>query len=640
MPASIKRFGRRAALCCGTLLACAASLSNAQAAAPATVRAEATRPVAFDVMMPLRNADKLEAFVAAQHDPASPTFHQWLTPAQFGMRFGPETSGVAAVAASLRARGFTVTVQTRSLHVTGTAAQVETNLGTHLLLGRTPDGVTHVMQETSVKLPDEIAATGAQVFSFSPHVAHVHSRIATPRLNPNNRYSDIGAYWFDDLKEAYGYPSILATVTAKDGTTEPYDGTGVTLGVLMSSDIYDADIAAVFDHENWSTISGKPDPTLYARRYINGGATTASPALDEASLDTQEELTGAPGAHVVLYDIPDLSDGNVAAGYIAVDEDNAVDLVSSSFGECELEYTASHNNGVSQLDILQSQHELFLQGNSQGITFLASSGDNAGKECPSTSYYPGFMNGTFQKGVSTPAADTNVTAVGGTNVITGYNQGTLESPYVGENAWSDPEVPNDPYGLNVNASGGFWGAGGGYSQIFAQPKYQTLITTGSTVHRATPDIGMQVGGCPGGISVLDASGTCDGGGIKKDGDGNSQRSYVVVSIGAGTKGGGFFGLIGTSVASPELAGATALLIERKGRLGNLNNYIYELAAKQAAGKGTYFHTSIPGFNGLLDTNLNSTFGLSAGVGTPKVARYVGALGSTPLAGTPQTPSNP
>ena len=217
----MKHFGRKAALCCATLLAGTASASIAQAAAPATVRAEATRPVAFDIMMPLRNADKLEAYVAAQHDPASPTFHQWLTPAQFGMRFGPETSKVAAVAASLRARGFTVAVQTRSLHVTGTAAQVETNMGTHLLLGRTPDGVTHVMQETSVKLPDEIAATGAQVFSFSPHVAHVHSRVATARLNPNNRYSDIGAYWFDDLKEAYGYPSVQATVTARMAPRSP-----------------------------------------------------------------------------------------------------------------------------------------------------------------------------------------------------------------------------------------------------------------------------------------------------------------------------------------------------------------------------------------------------------------------------------
>ena len=636
----MKRFGLKSALCCATLLAGAACAPRAAIAAPVPLRAEAARPVAFDVMMPLRNADTLEAFVAALHDPASPSYHKWLTPAQFGLRFGPESSKVAAVAASLRARGFDVTVQTRSLHVTGTAAQVEANFATRLLLGRTPEGVTHVMQERPVTLPSEIAAAGAQIYSFSPHVAHVHSRRATGPINPANRYSPTGTYWFDDLKQAYGYPAVTATVTAADGTTQPYDGTGVTLGVLMSSDIFDTDLAATFDHENWSTISGKPDPTLFARRYINGGASTASPALDEASLDTQEELTGAPGAHVVLYDIPDLSDGNVTAGYIAIDERNEVDLVSSSFGGCELSYTKAYNGGTSYLGILQSEHELFLQGNAQGITFLASSGDNAGKECPDITYSDGLGNGVFQKGISEPAADPAVTAVGGTNVITGYNEDSLDSPYIGENGWTDPEVPYDYYGTGYTVSAGFWGAGGGYSQVFAQPKYQTLVSTGSTTRRSTPDIGMQVGGCPGGISVLDANGTCSGGGIKKDGNGNSQRSAVVVAIGAGQKGGGFFGLIGTSVSSPELAGATALLIERKGRMGNLNTYIYGLAARQAAGKGVYFHTAIPGFNGLRDTDLGPTYGLTAGVGTPIVARFVGAPGNTPLTGTPQTPGNP
>lgn len=636
----MKRSALKTALCCATLLAGVAIAPRPSAAAPAVVRAEATRRVAFDVMMPLRNADTLEAFVAALHDPASPTFHKWLTPAQFGMRFGPETSKVAAVAASLRARGFDVTVQTRSLHVTGSAAQVETNFGTHLLLGRTPEGVTHVMQETPVKLPDEIAATGAQVFSFSPHVAHVHSVRATGAINPANRYSPTGGYWFDDLKQAYAYPAVGAPVTAADGSTQRFDGTGVTLGVLMSSDIYDSDIAAVFDHENWSTISGKPDPKLYTRRYVNGGATTDSPALDEASLDTQEELTGAPGAHVILYDIPDLSDGNVAAGYITIDEYNEVDLVSSSFGGCELSYTAAYNGGQSFLGILQAQHELFLQGNAQGITFLASSGDNAGKECPDVTYSDDLGNGKFVKGISEPASDPAVTAVGGTNVITGYNEGTLSSPYVGENGWSDPEIPYDYYGIGFTVSGGFWGAGGGSSAVFPEPSYQKLVTTGSTTHRSTPDIGMQVGGCPLGIAVLDSNMMCSGGGIKKDGDGNSQRSYVIVAIGAGQSGGGFFGLIGTSVSSPELAGATALLIEQQGRMGNLNSYIYALAAQQAAGSGRYFHTSIPGFNGLKATDLSPTYGLTAGVGTPVVARFVGAPASTRLSGAPQTPSNP
>ncbi len=636
----------KAWLCCATLLASAGlfAAAGAQAASTNVTRAEAGHPVAFDVLLPLRNRDKLEAFVADLHDPASPNFHRWLTPAQFGLRFGPDSAAMARVADGLRARGFTVTAQTRSLHATGTSDQVERSFATHLLLSRTPEGATHIAQDGALTLPGELVASGAQVFSFSPHVAHTFAKVATGKLDPANRYGATGPYWFDDLKQAYSYPSVQATVTV-NGKVQPLDGTGATIGVLISSNVYDADIKAVFDHENWSGITGKKAPKLAARVFVNGGSGPINPNsgdFDEASLDTQEQLTGAPGANVILYNIPDLSDGSVFAGYVTVIESNTVDLLSSSFGECELEYTARYNHGTSQLGILQAYHELFLQGNAQGISFLASSGDSAGKECPSVSYYPGLGDGLFLKGVSTPAADTAVTAVGGTNVVTGYVQGSLDSPYAGENGWTDPEIPYDPFAIGTLAKGGVWGAGSGYSVIFPQPSYQTLVNTGSTTQRAVPDIGMQVGGCPGGISKLrhvpGVGPFCNGLDNPQDGSGNSQRSAVVVAIATG-QGGGFFGFIGTSVAAPELAGATALLIEQRGRMGNLNTYLYDLAVRQAAGHGPYFHTGIPGFNGLVNTNLNAEFGLTAGVGTPIVSAYVGAP-NAPLSGTPQTPSNP
>ncbi len=640
-------FGRLKTVLLGaTLLAGIAAYGAARAAAPVSLlHAQAGRPVAFDVVLPLRGADKLEAFVTALHDPASPSFHEWLTPAQFGLRFGPESASIQRVADALRARGFTVTMQTRSLHVTGTTDQVERNFATKLMVATDSQGKARIQQSAGLTLPAEIAVEGASIFSFSPHVAHTFSRV-TGKVDPDNRYGPAGTLWFDDLKQAYRYPSVNAKATALDGTTKPLDGSGATIATLISSDVYDADIAAMFDHENWTSITGKPNPVLAGRVYVNGGSGPIDPNsgdFDEASLDTQQELGGAPGAAVVLYNIPDLSDGSVFAGYVTIVEQNAVDLVSSSFGECEKEYLASRNGGTSQLDILKAEHEIFLQGNSQGITFLASSGDSAGKGCPSTSYYPGLTDGFFQAGVSTPAADPNVTAVGGTNLITAFNQDTLDSSYVGENGWSDPEVAYDPFGTGEAASGGVWGAGGGYSVIFTQPAYQKLVDTQSTTQRSLPDIGMQVGGCPGGISKLRyvpalREPFCDGLGNPLDGSGNYQRSSVVVAI-ATQQGGGFFGFIGTSVASPELASATALLIEQQGRMGNLNTYIYQLAAQQAKGQTTVYHTSIPGYNGLVNTNLNSTYSLTVGVGTPIVRNFIGQP-NVAAAGLPQTKSNP
>jgi len=597
--------------------------------------------ISFEVALPLRNVDQLQELLAALNDPTNSQYHHWLTPAQFGALFGPERLAMDQVVAALTARGLSVQTYTRSLHVSGTVAQVESALGANLQLAHTDTNAsgTRVVSVSALALPAELQAAGATVMSFGPNEAHVLSRqVATPEDGTYNRTSQDGGYWFDDLKQAYQYPSY-ETIVTESGQKQRLDGKGATIGVLMSSDYLPSDVAAVFNHENWSTITGEPDPTLYADIPINGGGGLFGGAFAEVSIDTQSEITSAPGAHVILYDIPDLSDGSIFAGYVDAIESNQVDALSASFGECELFYFPKYDNGVDQRGILRAEDELFLQGNSQGITFLASSGDSAGKGCTTVDYLSGEP-GTFIAGVSTPASDPNVTAVGGTNLVTVYEPGSLNSQYATENAWSDPEIPYDPYGLGADVSGGVWGAGGGVSAMWPAPTYQSLVTTGSTA-RSVPDIGMQVGGCPGGISILNKkSGFCDGNNNPNDGDGNTDRSYGIFAIAVG-QGGGFFGYIGTSLSSPEFAGVLALLIEQNGRMGNVNTYLYGLAATQATeGKvAKYLHTEIPGFNGLIQSNISPTYNVSTGIGTPIVKTVVGAGTALP-AGTPQTLSNP
>ena len=625
-----------AATICSTVLVAAA----AGAAATPLGRAEPMRSVAFDVLLPLHDAAGLDALLAKQQDPASPSYHRWLTPAQFGSLFGPDAATIGRVAANLRARGFTVTTQTRSLHVTGAASQVEALFATHLMVATTDEGLTHVVTDGALHMPADLAAAGAQVFSFSPHVAHTMSRQVSA-LQPtiaDNRTSAVGPYWFDDLKQAYSYPSVQATVTVK-GQTLPFNGTGVTIGVLMSSDVNDSDIKAMFDNEKWSTVTGTPDPVLYQHIAINGGGGLKGPALPEASLDTQQALGGAPGAHVVLYNIPDLSDGNIFAGYINIVESNLVDAVSSSFGGCELAYFPSYNAGQDYRGVLKAQHEIFQQGNSQGITFLASSGDGAGLSCPTLPYLAGGK-GHFIPSVSEPASDPNVTAVGGTNLVTAFTSGSLDSTYASENAWSDPEVAYDPYGTGGSAKGGVWGAGGGYSAMWQQPIFQKGLTTGSTKRRAVPDIGMQVGGCPSIAIVASAPPYCDGGNNPLNGAGNTQRSAVWVAINVDKPKGGFGAYIGTSVASPELLSAVALLEENNGsRYGNLNYQIYGLATAQANGAPAFYHTGIAGYNGVKNSLIAPSYSLSTGVGTPIVNSWL-LQPSLPVAGVPQTTSNP
>ncbi|BAE70783.1 conserved hypothetical protein [Xanthomonas oryzae pv. oryzae MAFF 311018] len=140
--------------------------------------------------------------------------------------------------------------------------------------------------------------------------AHLNSRVVAS--DPSNRYGKgTTSYWYNDLKQAYGYPSYQTMIGAP-GQQHRLDGSGSTIAVLINSDVLDSDIATMFDHEHFSLYAGNhANPTLYARHYVAG----AKPGLHEgneaasieATLDVDMALGGAPGAHVLLYVVPDLS---------------------------------------------------------------------------------------------------------------------------------------------------------------------------------------------------------------------------------------------------------------------------------------------------------------------------------------------
>lgn len=609
--------------------------AHAAAAAPiappgaAISPALAGEPVHFEVFLPLRDEAGLDALLADQQNKTSPNYHKWLTPKQFADRFGPTPASVAKVTSALQAQGLTVTAtHSRSVSVSGTAATVASAFGVALEHVQAGAGPSRLVAASPLTLPAALQAEGAVIVHFTGLPAHhVDSQRASGPV-PTNRYSAFGPYWFDDLKQAYDYPSYTAKVNG-----QVLDGTGVNVAVLMADDVLDSDIQKAFSHEKYQKITGKPAPKIN-RLPINGGGPFGGGGSLEASLDVQMVLGGAPGANVTLVSLPDLSDENVIDGYLTIVESNAFDVVNSSFGGCELFYLAKYNGGTDYRGVLYTYETLFKQGNSQGITFVASSGDSGGLGCPDPSYFSGDPNAKpkFVAGVEWPADSPSVTAVGGTNLKTTAppdpqtKPPTLKSAYVGENADGDPEVPYDPYGVGVNVSGGYWAAGGGLSLIFNQPSYQAGIV-GQSTHRAVPDVGMQVGGCPAGISAD----PCD----EPNGP---QRSAVAVYFG-GTP----VGLIGTSVASPEFVSAAALFIEASGqRLGNLNTYLYSLGQSQTqtGGLASVYHRNISGFDGKYtqaDPN-GPAYDYLVGNGTPKV-RSLFLMQAAP-AGVPQTPSNP
>ena len=385
----------------------------------------------------------------------------------------------------------------------------------------------------------------------------------------------------------------------------------------MSNDFLDSDMTLYFGHEKLAV------PKI-VRVPIQGGAPFDADASTETSLDIQQSGGIAPKATIRHYNLPDLSDDSILRAYNRIVQNNAADIVSSSFGGPELYFTAAYNGGTDFTELLQVYERIFKQGNAQGITFIASSGDSGGLAAISLDYFSGSPTSPhFIPGVEHPAVSPHVTAVGGTNLVTTMVTNSLQSKYVSENAYGDPEVPFDPYGIYfptiVPVSGGFWGSGGGESVVFDKPDYQRLVPTHSSM-RTVPDVSLQMGGCPAGISQ-DPCGT--------------PRSASVVAVG-----GGLFGVIGTSVSAPGFAGVLALMEEGLGgvRLGNVNNLIYAEAALQAIDPSLkFFHRNIDGFNGYDYTAL--IYDRVVGVGTPHVRNMILAP-NLPVAGNPQTPSNP
>ncbi|MDP9010367.1 MAG: S53 family serine peptidase [Pseudomonadota bacterium] len=621
----------------------------------------------FNVYLPLTHTDALEKLLQSQTDTNSADYHQWLTPAQFKQQFGPSRADVTKAKALLESAGFTIVAEkTQNLVVEGPVSAVESMFNAQIERVQVKPGhVTLAATERHLTLPQSLAAMGAVIPEFSAHLAaHVHSRTLQPlatsnslqvlgplaAVSPQERLADTFSFFYaNDLNEAYQLPSFQTEVTPLFSRHKAQiAGVGAHIGIVISSVISPADLAKSFnstvgigpsvDVQAYSANSNLPVPTVTIRP-VNGGSGAFNPNTGdgaEASLDTQMSLGTAPGAKETLYDMPDLTNASVTAAYTDVVEDNAVDVVSSSFGECELDFTPAYNNGTDFTGILKTYHHLFQQGNAQGITFLASSGDNGAVPCISQALAdsPVNIDGTnFVLGVENPADDPNVTAVGGTNLQTAATPTANDVTYLSENADFDPRAPVPiplPDGTTGHIGNNTWGSGGGFSQIFSKPWYQFLVDTDSHKHRAVPDVSLMMGGCPGDADL--AAQDCT----------QLPRSAAIVWIGGAPN-----LLIGTSSSSPEMAGVLALAVELNGgRLGNVNPYIYALSAVQTIAGGTkapealqFFHRNISGDNNGFKVKPGQAYSEVLGNGTLDVKNFLQLQRAAP-AGAPSTPSNP
>lgn len=634
---------------------------SSSTAADATEAAAGQDTTTFNVFLPLTHTDALEELLSQQTDSTSPSYHHWLSPAQFKQQFGPSPAAFAAAREALESAGLSVIAEhTQHLTAQGPVSVVERLFSTQLTPAKTQSGHLKwaAANHGQLTLPHQLATLGAVIPEFAPHLsAHVHSQtvhtVDTAHLTVGGigstlaRLANTDSFFYpNDLNEAYQLPSFRAKILPPF-SLHPVQlaGVGSTIGIVISSVINPLDLEASFnstltvdttDVQNYSAVSNLPVPTVTIHA-VNGGSgefDPTSPDAGEASLDTQMSLGTAPGAKEIVYDIPDLNNANIMAAYAQLDDENLVDVVSSSFGQCELDFLPAANGGVDFRPVLRQLHALFQQGNAQGITFLASSGDNGAPDCipPAFQSNPSSAGTNFILGVESPADDPDVTAVGGTNLQSVATPSANDVSYSSENADFDPRLPAFLAIGNVtfNVGNNTWGSGGGFSQIFDKPAYQALVSTGSFIHRAVPDVALMMGGCPGDADTLKQNCLL------------LPRSAALVWIGGAPN-----AVIGTSSSSPEMAGVLAIEVEREGsRLGNANPLIYSRSALQTALGGAnapaafqFFHRNVSGNNNGFTVQPGQEYSEVLGNGTLDVRNFLGLQGVAP-AGAPGTASNP
>lgn len=544
----------------------------------------------------------LDALLEQQMDPASPLYHQWLTPAQFGAQFGMSANDIASVTAWLAAQGFTVDHVAESANVvtfTGTAGQVRASLGTEIHKFLT-NGETHFANVGNVQLPSTLAAAvigvgGLNDFKLKPHV-----KVQQPQGAPE----EIAAQFTSGISgNHYLGPGDVATIYDVKPLYTSYTGTGEYIGIIGQTDVVLGDIASYraaaglpANSPTVVLIPGSKDPG-----YGYGGD------LVEADLDL--ELAGgiAYNANLVFVNSTNVFNSITYAitNQVTVGTKSVLlPILSISYGGCE------SGQGSSTLTAMEA---VFQQAATQGQTIVGSSGDVGATDCQSSSSTS--VNGYTTTGLAVdyPASSAYVTGVGGTEFNDGtavgattYWNGTVSGTsstditssavsYIPEVVWNDT-----PTALLAVYYGEFSAGGGGISSYIARPSWQTGVTgivAGS--YRLVPDIALSASGAHDPYLMCTETELVGTGGTSSGVYTPSCSSGFRIYDPGQSDNNGLFVVGGTSAGAPAFAGMLALMEQKLGGggLGVVNKSLYTLAANSTT-YASAFHDITSGTNAM------------------------------------------
>jgi subtilase family serine protease len=539
----------------------------------------------------------LQTLLAAQQTAGSPQYHQWLTPAQFGARFGASSQDIQALKVWLQMHSFKVGAVSAGravLPFSGTAAQVEAAFQTpiHYFI---VDGVRHFANTANPEVPAAFQSLVSGVRGLHDFRAHASAKsrvVSMPAIAVNG----------NNYVTPADYAVIYNFVPLYKGNIS---GAGVTVAVAAQSDI-DLTIPANY----WSAFGvnqGQQLSSVAAAAATDPGRTNNR---DESEAYLDVEIIGglAPNAKIVL-----VRDEDVETAFDYAIDNNLAAVVNVSFSSCE--------NSLGSANA--SVNSTFKQAAAQGITVAVSAGDGGIAECDDDLHdMPGktVVSGLSVNGfASTPY---NI-AVGGTDFNpvlvqagdywnTSNSSGTYANAksYIPEMVWNEtcvnPVTASMDGATNVlafcnNASYAdldqISGGGGGVSSCitvsasgacatgYAQPAWQTGVggLPGSQ-RRSIPDVAL----------LANDWVACD---------------QTITTCGVGGQVGIYSG---TSASAPAMS-AIVLLLDQAlisntntdGRQGNINPTLYRLAAAE------YGTTQSPNAASLNSCNANNGANIGA-----------------------------
>jgi Pro-kumamolisin, activation domain/Bacterial Ig-like domain (group 3) len=518
----------------------------------------------------------LRQLLEDQQSKANPNFHQWLTPEQFGARFGVADSDLLVISQWLTSQGFSdihVGPGRTVIEFSGNVAQVRNAFRTQIRRFHvgTDD---HFANSSDPQIPAALAPVISGVVSLHnfPRRSHLHkvgvfsrSR-GTGKITPD--FTTFGCSTGPCFAVGPADFAVIYNTKPLLNANPKIDGTGETIAIVGESDI---DVQDIVD---FRTMFGLPVNFSSQNIIVNGIDPGLNSSEGESDLDVEWAGAVAPGANILFVtSSPTETTAGIDLSALYIVEHNLAGVMSTSFGECEQALGSAEN---------QFYNSLWEQAASQGITSLVSAGDGGSAGCDNFDSQATAKKGLAVSGLaSTPF---NI-AVGGTDfdqdnrASTFWNTtNTPTSPlpvpasalsYVPEVPWNDSCAQ---LGASSCASAGnnsnIVAGSGGSSTLYAKPFWQMGITGMPTdTHRQLPDVSLFAGnGFHDSFYIM-----CQ------------QDSTPVPTCNLSSLDTTFFGVGGTSVSSPALAGIMALVNQKTGsRQGNANVTFYALSKQTGA----------------------------------------------------------